>query len=59
MYKLALSVSKDTNDFLWLSILGLTDLFTSNKLSYEHYMKFAVELQNEVGRFNSDKPQDG
>ena len=60
MYKMALSLSKDSNDFLWLAILGLTDLFIQNKISYEHYMKFAVDLQNEVSRLNiMDHKDDG
>ena len=49
---MSLCLSKDSNDFLWLAILGLTDLFVQNKISYEHYMKFAVDLQNEVSRLN-------
>lgn len=38
-YKLSLTLSKDNNNFLWLAILGLTDLFIQNKISYQMYIE--------------------
>lgn len=41
---MAKQCNKDTNDLLWLSILGLTDLYIHSKLSQYHYIEAFKEL---------------
>ena len=52
MFELAWKMSKDTNDLLWLSILGVTDQFLHYKTPREKYIEDVMTLQSHVSRHN-------
>ncbi|XP_071949522.1 cell division control protein 45 homolog [Antedon mediterranea] len=52
IYQLAWKLSKDSNDLLWWSIIGLTDQLLSKKIDREKYFLDASELNRHVSRHN-------
>ncbi|CAG0888357.1 unnamed protein product [Cyprideis torosa] len=52
MFELSWRLSKDTNELLWLSCVGLTDHFLTNKIEKENYTLLMGSLQNHVSRLN-------
>ncbi len=52
MYELAWKMSKDTNDLLWLGILGLTDQWLHNRIDRDKYIDGINFLQGHVLRLN-------
>lgn len=52
MYELALKLSKDSNDIIWLSIIGLTEQLLYEKIDREKYVTDMHQLQPEVLRHN-------
>lgn len=52
MFELAWKLSKDTNNLLWLAIVGVTDQFIHFKTPREKYMEDIIALQSHVTRHN-------
>ncbi|KAK6190381.1 hypothetical protein SNE40_002263 [Patella caerulea] len=52
MFELAWKMSKDTNDLLWLGIIGVTDQYIHYKTPRDKYMEDVMSLQSHVSRHN-------
>ncbi|KAL5017064.1 hypothetical protein ScPMuIL_006653 [Solemya velum] len=52
MFELAWKMSKDTNDLLWLAIIGVTDQYVHYKTPREKYIEDIMALQSHVSRHN-------
>ncbi|ELT95314.1 hypothetical protein CAPTEDRAFT_224008 [Capitella teleta] len=52
MYELAWKMSKDTNDLLWLAIVGITEQYVNGKVERDRYMEGLQFLQGHVSRLN-------
>ncbi|XP_023341372.1 cell division control protein 45 homolog [Eurytemora carolleeae] len=52
-FKLAYMLKRDTNDLLWWSIVGNTEMYLSCKIEDDRYLLDASQQQNHVGRLNS------
>ncbi|XP_063310529.1 cell division control protein 45 homolog [Pelobates fuscus] len=52
MFELAWIMSKDSNDMLWWSILGLTDQWVQDKITQMKYVTDVGTLQRHVSRHN-------
>jgi len=52
MYDLAWKMSKDSNDLLWLGIIGVTDQYVHYKTGREKYIEDVMSLQAHVSRLN-------
>lgn len=53
LYKMAADLKKNDNALLWLSILGLTDMFINDRMSRENYDKHLRKHQDMVLLMNS------
>ncbi|XP_033747411.1 cell division control protein 45 homolog isoform X3 [Pecten maximus] len=58
IFELAWKMSKDTNDLLWLSILGVTDQFIHYKTPRDKYIDDVMALQSHVSRHNHRDDED-
>lgn len=58
MFELAWKMSKDTNDLLWLSILGVTDQFLHYRTTRDKYINDIIKLQAHVSRHNHRGEED-
>ncbi|KAH3883747.1 hypothetical protein DPMN_007714 [Dreissena polymorpha] len=52
MFELAWRMSKDSNDLLWLAIVGVTDQYVHYKTPREKYIEDVMALQSHVSRLN-------
>ncbi len=52
MFQLAWKMSKDTNDLLWLAIVGVTDQYLHHKVDRDKYIDDINFLQGHVLRHN-------
>ena len=52
MFELAWKMSKDSNDLLWLGIIGVTEQYIHYKTSREKYIEDVMALQSHVSRLN-------
>ncbi|GFO29670.1 cell division control protein 45 homolog, partial [Plakobranchus ocellatus] len=52
MFESAWKLSKDTNNLLWLAIVGVTDQFVHFKTPRDKYMEDVITLQSHVSRHN-------
>ncbi|XP_059141300.1 cell division control protein 45 homolog [Physella acuta] len=52
MFELAWKLSKDTNNLLWLAIVGVTDQFVHFKTPRDKYVNDILALQSHVSRLN-------
>ena len=52
MFELAWKMSKDTNDLLWLAIVGVTDQYLHNRTDRDKYIDDINFLQGHVLRHN-------
>ncbi|WAR03472.1 CDC45-like protein [Mya arenaria] len=52
MFELAWKMSKDSNDLLWLAIIGVTDQYVHYKTGREKYIEDVMALQSHVSRLN-------
>ncbi|KAK7462004.1 hypothetical protein BaRGS_00038586 [Batillaria attramentaria] len=52
MFELAWKMSKDTNDLVWLAIIGVTDQYVHFKTPRDKYMEDVMALQSHVSRHN-------
>ncbi|XP_071094476.1 cell division control protein 45 homolog [Haliotis cracherodii] len=52
MFELAWKMSKDTNDLLWLAIIGVSDQYVHFKTPRDKYMDDVMALQSHVARHN-------
>ena len=52
MFEMAWKMSKDTNDLLWLAVIGVTDQFIHNKVDRDKYIEDVGQLQLHVSRHN-------
>lgn len=52
MFELAWKMSKDSNDVLWLAIIGVTDQYVHYKVAREKYIDDVMALQSHVSRLN-------
>lgn len=53
MFYLAQQLNKESNDFVWWSILGLTDLLVHDKISFPKYQEMVFDLQNHILKLNA------
>ncbi|GAB6030055.1 DNA replication initiation factor cdc45 [Chamberlinius hualienensis] len=58
MFDLAWKMSKDTNDLLWWSSIGLTDQLIHHRINQTDYALQAGNLQNHVARLNHRNEND-
>ena len=54
-YEIAKETSKDTNDLLWLAIVGLTSYYVSGDMDKTRYGQLFLAAQIEVSSKNSDE----
>ncbi|ESN97663.1 hypothetical protein HELRODRAFT_157531 [Helobdella robusta] len=52
MYELSWKLSKETNDLLWLAIIGVTEQFIMNKIDRDMFIDSISLLQPHVSRLN-------
>ncbi|KAL4225254.1 DNA replication initiation factor cdc45 [Mactra antiquata] len=52
MFELTWKMSKDSNDLLWLAIIGVTDQYIHYKTPREKYIEDVMALQSHVSRLN-------
>ncbi|XP_057295663.1 cell division control protein 45 homolog isoform X1 [Hydractinia symbiolongicarpus] len=52
LYDLAWKLTKDSNDLLWLSIVGLTEQYLMSKIDRERYFEEYTSLRDHVLRHN-------
>lgn len=52
MFEIAWRMSKDTNDLVWLGIIGVTDQLVHYRISREKYIEDVMTLQSHVSRHN-------
>lgn len=57
LYEMAWKLSKDTNDLLWLAIIGVTDQFIGRRIDRDRYIDSVSNLQPHVSRLNH-RPDD-
>ncbi|KAK2169147.1 hypothetical protein LSH36_12g20040 [Paralvinella palmiformis] len=57
LYDMAWKMSKDTNDLLWLAIIGVTEQYINQHVERDKYMESIAELQPHVSRLNH-RPDD-
>lgn len=53
LFAMAMQVNKDTNDLLWLAIVGLTDQYIHQKIDQDVYHLVVAQLQQHVVAKNS------
>ncbi|CAM9438816.1 unnamed protein product [Ascophyllum nodosum] len=53
LFAMAMQLNKDTNDLLWLAIVGLTDQYIHQKIDQEVYHMVVAQLQQHVIAKNS------
>ena len=53
MFYLAQQLNKDSNEFIWWSILGLTDLLIHSKITNNQYQDMVQDLYNYILKINS------
>ena len=53
MFYLAQQLNKDSNEFIWWSILGLTDLLIHEKITFNQYQEMVPDLHNYVLKLNA------
>lgn len=53
MFYLSQQMNKESNDFVWWSILGLTDLLVHDKISFPNYQEMVIDLQNHILKLNA------
>jgi cell division control protein 45 len=58
MYELAQQLNRESNDLLWLSIVGTTEQFVLQQCNREAYGGLIADFQKEVLAKNTDAPQD-
>lgn len=58
MFELAWRMSKDSNDLLWLAIVGVTDQYVHYKTPREKYIEDVMALQSHVSRLNHKDNED-
>ncbi|XP_031550751.1 cell division control protein 45 homolog [Actinia tenebrosa] len=59
MYELAWKMSKDSNDLLWWSAIGLTDQFVNERIDSDKYVSDAESLHEHVMRHNHGTDENG
>ncbi|CAG2187763.1 CDC45 [Mytilus edulis] len=52
MFELAWKMSKDTNDLVWLAVVGVTDQYIHFKTPRDKYIDDAMALESHVARHN-------
>ncbi len=52
MYELASGVNKDTNELLWLSLIGLTDQYLNERIDHVKYNEEVQKKANDVSNKN-------
>ncbi|KAL1922012.1 uncharacterized protein VTP21DRAFT_10654 [Calcarisporiella thermophila] len=57
-YSISTSISKTTNDQLWLAIVGVTSQYLSGFIDLESYLLEVDGFRDEVSRLNFDKDSD-
>ena len=50
MLEVAWTMSRGGTELVWYSIVGLTDSYVMQKMSREHYVQLAMQLQAHVAR---------
>lgn len=53
-YELATLLNKDSNDLLWLSLVGLTDHYVNDRMNHDEYNTITVEMTETV--LNKNEP---
>ncbi|CAM9308546.1 unnamed protein product, partial [Hapterophycus canaliculatus] len=53
LFAMAMQLNKDTNDLLWLAIVGLTDQYIHQRIDQEIYHMIVAQLQQHVVAKNS------
>jgi cell division control protein 45 len=59
MYQLAYQRSNDSNDLLWLAVLGMTDQYLHDSIGQHAYTKRFDRFRSEVARFNLIAGEEG
>ncbi|KAI8920232.1 CDC45 family [Powellomyces hirtus] len=61
LYALAEQLGRASNDFLWLSLIGLSDQYLHDRVGHRQYLSLVEAAKNEVSRFNlkSSSGEDG
>lgn len=54
MYELARQLNRDTNDLLWMALVGLTDHYVHDLIDHDTYAHLAQEYRQEVVGKNSE-----
>lgn len=52
MFEMAWKMSKDTNDLLWLSVVGVTSQYLRDQVDRDKYIEDVDALQSHVSRHN-------
>ncbi|KAI9106301.1 CDC45 family [Phlyctochytrium arcticum] len=52
LYTMATQLGRASNDFLWLSIIGLSDQYLHERIDHRHYLRQVIIYKDEVARFN-------
>lgn len=56
MYSLAVSLNKDCPEFLWLAIVGHTDLYLHDRINHNTYLsEINKYFKDDVAKFSQDK----
>ncbi|KAK7088800.1 hypothetical protein V1264_022672 [Littorina saxatilis] len=58
MFEMVWKMSKDTNDLVWLAVIGVTDQFVHFKTPRDKYMEDVMALQSHVSRHNHRGEED-
>ncbi|KAK2193471.1 hypothetical protein NP493_12g04017 [Ridgeia piscesae] len=58
MFEIAWKMSKDTNDLLWLAILGVTSQYANRQVERDKYIEDIGQLQSHVSRLNNRSEDD-